>query len=61
VSLSKKWVLGVALLFSFAELVTMWIFKMEGDNNTFALLFPVYLILGIHAWYMASKIPEDPP
>jgi len=50
-----------ALIFSFDELVTLWIFKMEGDNNTFALIFPVYLILGIHAWYMASKIPEDPP
>ncbi|HXX54990.1 MAG TPA: HEAT repeat domain-containing protein [Methanoregula sp.] len=50
-----------ALIFSFDELLTVWIFRMEGDNTSFALLLPVYLALGAHAWYMATKIPKDPP
>ena len=49
------------LIFSFDELATVWIFKMEGDANSYTVLLPVYLLLGFHAWYMATKIPKDPP
>jgi hypothetical protein len=26
-----------------------------------AVLLPVYLLLGAHAWYITTKIPRDPP
>jgi hypothetical protein len=50
-----------SLIFSFDELATVWIFKMEGDNNSYLVLLPLYLLLGLHAWYMTTKIPRDPP
>jgi hypothetical protein len=49
------------LIFSFDELLTVWIFKWEGDNNSYLILLPLYLLLGIHAWYMTTQIPKDPP
>ncbi|MGA7797182.1 MAG: HEAT repeat domain-containing protein [Methanoregula sp.] len=49
------------LIFSFDELATVYILKMEGDTNSYVVLLPVYLLLGFHAWYMTTKIPKDPP
>jgi HEAT repeat protein len=50
-----------ALIFSFDELLTVWIFKWEGDNNSYLILLPLYIFLGVHAWYMTTKLPKDPP
>ena len=50
-----------ALVFSFDELITVWVFKWEGDTNSYLVLFPIYVILGVHAWYITTKMPKDPP
>ena len=49
------------MIFQVDVMVTVWLFKMEGDTNSYALLLPVYLLLGIHAWYITTKMPRDPP
>ena len=43
------------------DAVTVWLFKMEGDTNSYTLLLPAYLLPGIHAWYIITKMPRDPP
>ncbi len=49
------------LIFSMDELATVWLFKMEGDANSYAVLLPVYILLALHAWYITTKMPKDPP
>jgi hypothetical protein len=49
------------LIFSFDELLTVWIFKWEGDTNSYIVLLPLYILIGVHAYYMTTKIPKDPP
>jgi len=49
------------MIFQIDVMATVWLFKMEGDENSFSLLFPIYLVLGIHAWYITTKMPKDPP
>jgi hypothetical protein len=56
--LGKWW--GV-MIFQIDVMATVWIFKYEGDSNSYAILFPIYLVLGIHAWYITTKMPKDPP
>ena len=40
--------------------LTIWIFKYWGETNTYELLFPIYLLLAVHAYYITTKIPEPP-
>lgn len=49
------------MIFQIDVMATVWIFRYEGDANSFCLLFPIYLVLGIHAWYITTKMPKDPP
>jgi len=56
--LGKWW--GV-MIFQIDIMATVWLFKYEGDTNSSAILFPVYLLLGAHAWYITTKMPKDPP
>jgi hypothetical protein len=46
------------MIFQIDVTVTLWIYKVWGETNTYGILFPVYLLLGIHAWYIAKKMPE---
>jgi hypothetical protein len=39
---------------------TIWIFKYWGETNTYETLFPIYLLLAIHAYYITTKMPEPP-
>ncbi|OPY37936.1 MAG: PBS lyase HEAT-like repeat protein [Methanoregula sp. PtaU1.Bin051] len=48
------------MVFQIDVTVTIWIFKFWGELNTYSILFPVYLLIGIHAWYLARKMPEMP-
>ncbi|WP_321506768.1 HEAT repeat domain-containing protein [uncultured Methanoregula sp.] len=49
------------MIFQIDVMVTVWLFKFEGDTNSYALLLPVYILLGAHAWYITAKMPKDPP
>ena len=56
--LGKWW--GV-LIFQVDITVTVWLFQYGGEGLIYQTLFPLYLVLGIHAWYLATKMPKDPP
>jgi HEAT repeat protein len=55
--LGKWW--GI-MIFQIDITVTVWLFKVEGESNTYSLLFPLYLLLALHAWYLAKNMPEEP-
>ena len=55
--LGKWW--GI-MIFQIDITVTVWLFKAEGESNTYLLLFPLYLLLAVHAWYLAKNMPEEP-
>lgn len=49
------------MIFQIDVMATVWLFKLEGDANSYAVLLPIYLLLGFHAWYITTKMPKDPP
>lgn len=53
--LGKWW--GI-MIFQIDITATVWLFKYEGQANTYGLLFPLYILLAIHAWYLASEMPD---
>jgi len=55
--LGKWW--GI-MIFQIDITVTVWLFKAEGESNTYIVLFPLYLLLAVHAWYLAKHMPEEP-
>ncbi|MDD5143894.1 HEAT repeat domain-containing protein [Methanoregula sp.] len=55
--LGKWW--GI-MIFQIDITATVWIFKYYGEANTYGILFPLYIILGMHAWYITKKMPEEP-
>jgi hypothetical protein len=55
--LGKWW--GI-MIFQIDITVTVWLFRAEGESNTYILLFPLYLLLAVHAWYLAKHMPEEP-
>ncbi|MFZ0005725.1 HEAT repeat domain-containing protein [Methanoregula sp.] len=46
------------MIFQIDVTATVWLFKYQGDNTTSAVLFPIYIVLGIHAWYITRKMPD---
>ena len=40
--------------------LTIWIFKYWGESNAYETLFPIYLLLAVHAYYITKKMPEPP-
>lgn len=55
--LGKWW--GI-MIFQIDITVTVWLFKVQGETNTYSVLFPLYLLLAVHAWYLAKNMPEEP-
>ncbi len=55
--LGKWW--GI-MIFQVDITVTVWLFRAQGESNTYILLFPLYLLLAVHAWYLAKNMPEEP-
>jgi hypothetical protein len=55
--LGKWW--GI-MIFQIDITVTVWLFRAEGESNTYVLLLPLYLLLAVHAWYLAKNMPEEP-
>ncbi|MCX6686295.1 MAG: HEAT repeat domain-containing protein [Methanoregula sp.] len=53
-----KWY-GV-MIFQIDITATVWLFKYGGVGNTYGILFPIYLLLAIHAYYITKKMPEPP-
>jgi len=53
--LGKWW--GV-MIFQIDITATVLLFRYEGEGSTYGLLLPVYLVLALHAWYIAQKMPE---
>ena len=49
------------MVFQIEITVTVWLYKVGGEANAHRVLFPIYLLLAFHAWYIAEKMPEDPP
>lgn len=48
------------MIFQIDVMATVWLFMYEGESS-YLVLFPVYLVMGIHAWYITKKMPKDPP
>jgi hypothetical protein len=46
------------LIFQIDIYLTVWIYQTQGEIAALDVLLPVYLILAIHAWYIARRIPE---
>jgi HEAT repeat protein len=63
--LGKWW--GI-MIFQIELSVTLWLYQTEttkygrdvGEFYTYTLLFPLYFLLAIHAWYLAKNMPEEP-
>jgi len=53
-----KWY-GV-MIFQIDITATVWLFKYGGETNTYSILFPIYLMLALHAYYITIKTPETP-
>jgi HEAT repeat protein len=49
------------MVFQIDVIATVWLFQLGGENISYSVLLPVYLLLGAHAWYITTKIPRDPP
>ncbi|MGA2933775.1 MAG: HEAT repeat domain-containing protein [Methanomicrobiales archaeon] len=46
------------LVFQVDITATLWLFATVGDQPTYGLLLPLYVILAAHAWYLAGRMPE---
>jgi hypothetical protein len=55
--LGKWW--GI-MIFQIELQVTLWLWWNQGENNTYLVLYPVYFLLAVHAWYLAKNMPEEP-
>jgi HEAT repeat protein len=53
--LGKWW--GI-MIFQIDITATVWLFRYQGEVSSYGLLFPVYLVLAFHAWYIAKKMPD---
>jgi len=53
--LGKWW--GI-MIFQIDITATVWLFKYQGEVSSYGLLFPVYIVLAFHAWYIAKKMPD---
>ncbi|HVN66638.1 MAG TPA: HEAT repeat domain-containing protein [Methanomicrobiales archaeon] len=46
------------LVFQIDVTATLWLYAFVGSQDTYGLLFPLYIILAAHGWYLAKKTPE---
>ena len=53
--LGKWW--GV-LIFQVDIYMTVWLYQTQGEITALDVLLPIYLILALHAWYIARRMPE---
>ncbi|MDP3396884.1 MAG: HEAT repeat domain-containing protein [Methanoregula sp.] len=53
--LGKWW--GI-LLFQLDVTITLWLLRFGGDSLPYLILFPMYILIAIHAAYIAIKMPD---
>ena len=46
------------LIFQVDVYATLWTFTTTGELTSLEILFPIYLLLALHAWCMAKKMPD---
>jgi HEAT repeat protein len=46
------------LIFQVDITATLWLFASLGDQFTYGLLLPIYVLISVHAWYLARNLPE---
>jgi hypothetical protein len=46
------------LIFQIDITATLWLFATFGDQPTYGLLLPIYILIAAHAWYLAGRMPE---
>ena len=46
------------LIFQLDIYATLFIYTTTGQFTSVEILFPLYILLGIHAWYLAKKMPD---
>ncbi len=46
------------LIFQIDIYVTLYIYTTTGHFTSVEILFPIYILLGIHAWVLAKKMPD---
>ena len=46
------------LVFQVDVTATLWLYAFVGNQDTYGLLLPIYVILAIHGYYLAKKMPE---
>jgi HEAT repeat protein len=56
--LGKWW--GI-MIFQIDITLTVWLFRIQGESLTYVLLLPVYLILALHAAWLAARQPDEAP
>jgi hypothetical protein len=56
--LSKWW--GV-MIYEIDIFGTILAFQYLGEQFSYEALLPIYLLLAIHAYYLAIRMPKDPP
>ncbi len=53
--LGKWW--GI-LIFQLDVTITLWLLRFGGESLSYVILFPLYLIIAIHAAYIAMRMPD---
>jgi hypothetical protein len=53
--LGKWW--GI-VVFQFDVALTLWLLRFGKEDLSTMILLPLYVIIAIHAWYMAKKMPD---
>lgn len=53
--LGKWW--GI-LIFQLDVTITLWLLRFGGDSLPYFILFPLYILIAIHAAYIAMKMPD---
>lgn len=53
--LGKWW--GI-LIFQLDVTITLWLLRFGGESLSYTILLPLYLIIAIHAAYIAMKMPD---
>ena len=48
------------MIFQIDITVTVWLFKTTGEADTYSILFPFYIFLAVHAWYITKMIRKNP-
>ena len=53
--LGKWW--GI-LIFQLDVTITLWLLRFGGESLSYTILIPVYILIAIHAAYIATKMPD---